>query len=595
MPQAPIEKDEIALLRWLDGLDSESVAGRREAIGTDTWERSIEFFRGKRQFGNETGAKFSANITAASIERKNALLTENKPIIKIQSVKPGLLETTKVLNQTINAGWDAYNMPDVLETSGFDTGIFGCTFLTINYDPMANYGLGDIVVAEADPRNVRFDPTVVHARDLDQAEYVIFDGLESLRKIQEKFPVRGAMVKPDPRVSLVRAADGDTGGGSFAASLRRTFRLGQSELQQAIDRAFIRTYYFRDPRLDSDGRPLYPNGRRVIRGGENTILDDRANIYWDEGWPVVMMDGHYDPEHPYGRSDVVAVKKIQQAINRIGHAFVENTILTGNVWVTADADALPPDVKQRLTNLGAVILEKKFGRSLTREPPPAMPPHMMEFMKFGIGLCDLLIGLSDGGMDSKGRVELRSGAQLEGLQAAAQILVRAQARRLESMLQRLGQKWISRIFQFYTSDRILAYVGANEDWDQFQFERQNLIGELTKQASGLAQEEWKQKGGQGSASIPETKKKIEELMMGAWKNFRFHVTPGSSIAASKIQRAQLWGQLAQNMIAPRTKVLEELGEQNPKELIAQAMEEVQTMGPPNPPKGKAGGKKGGLG
>ena len=57
-------------------------------------------------------------------------------------------------------------------------------------------------------------------------------------------------------------------------------------------------------------------------------------------------------------------------------------------------------------------------------------------------------GLQDGAMQGKGRVELRSQPQLEGLMQMSQVLIRSQARRLEGFMERCGQKLIGRTFQF---------------------------------------------------------------------------------------------------------------------------------------------------
>jgi hypothetical protein len=73
----------------------------------------------------------------------------------------------------------------------------------------------------------------------------------------------------------------------------------------------------------------------------------------------------------------------------------------------------------------------------------------------------------------------------------------------------------------------------------------------------------------------------------------FKIIPGSSLAATKIQRAQLAMQLAQGAMLPRRDVLIEAGYDNPDEKLQQAHEELQKFGPPpSPPKkGKGGGGK----
>jgi hypothetical protein len=85
---------------------------------------------------------------------------------------------------------------------------------------------------------------------------------------------------------------------------------------------------------------------------------------------------------------------------------------------------------------------------------------------------------------------------------------------------------------------------------------------------------------------------FEETLRGAWRDFRFKIQPGSSLASTKMQRAQMFGELAKNGIADPRRVLRELGVENPDEEIKAAIEFMQmrsAAGLPPPDQGK--GKK----
>ena len=68
-----------------------------------------------------------------------------------------------------------------------------------------------------------------------------------------------------------------------------------------------------------------------------------------------------------------------------------------------------------------------------------------------------------------------TGPAIEGLQLAVEGAIRTAARRMEEFVQRIGQKLISRAFQYFTSDRIFHFVGDSGDWREFEFERRNLL------------------------------------------------------------------------------------------------------------------------
>ena len=155
--------------------------------------------------------------------------------------------------------------------------------------------------------------------------------------------------------------------------------------------------------------------------------------------------------------------------------------------------------------------------------------------------------------------------------------------RSENYLQRIGQKWISRIFQFYTADRLLPFLGPGAEFQTFTFEREMLMRDIVAQAQRQVQE----KVSRGETmDQDELSHVITQRTQVAFRDFRFKISPGSSLASTKLQRAMLFAQFAMNGILPREKVLEEVGFANPKELIEQAMREAQVLGMPNPPKGK---------
>lgn len=207
------------------------------------------------------------------------------------------------------------------------------------------------------------------------------------------------------------------------------------------------------------------------------------------------------------------------------------------------------------------MLSKTPGRNVEHLPATQFGGTTLDFMRYIVSMVEMNVGLTDGAMQGKGRVELRSGSQLEGLQQAAQILVRSQARRLEAFLERVGQKLISRIFQYYTDDRILIYNG-NDEIKQYQFQKDKLREEIISQAVEAATDEALEEtnaameNGESleKAFVDPKDKLTPELILhhvrGAWKNFRFKVIPYSSMSSTKIQRAMLVQELAQQGYLP---------------------------------------------
>lgn len=553
------------LLRFLDRLDREST--QVEKATKQSWESNLSWYRGEQWLIRNRQPLFMANKIAEIGRKKAAKLTEMKPQLLVQSRREGLKTTSGVLQKTIDAGWDEYSMQMGLADLAQHLYIYGVSFLDISYDPYADGGQGDIVPAVIDPRSVHIDPAIARAQDLDRASYLWTEQVMATHEIRQRWPGIGVMVKAGD------AEDHEENSvAKFTRQLFAAWRTGGPPVENAIPRSIVKTYFFRDPQIGPQGQLLFPDGRRIIRSGD-IILEDGPNPYWDGGWPLVMIDGSPDPEHPWGISDIQMLRRLQDAVNRIGHMFVENSILTGNTWVTYDEGALEPTIMQRLSNIGAVLIGKNRGYEVHRESPPPMPAHMMGFVETALTLMDQLAGLSDTTISSQGRAEVRSDEQLEGLQQAAEVLLRSISRRIESGLERLGQKWVSRIFQFYTRDRVLSYMGPTIEWQTFEFERNSLLEEIDK----VTRMEIRELIETNTA----TKSAEEYILEGrkrAWRNFIFKITPGSSLASTRASRAALHATLAKQGLISGEYVLTDLGFANPKEEIDKARQEAAFLG-----------------
>jgi hypothetical protein len=565
------------LLSWLDKIDRE---GRqwRDAEDMDHWEQYINQYHGGRV--GPRAPKFRANVIRPVIDRRNALLTENKPQCKILPWRDGLGQAAEILEKLFDAEWHATDMQGRIEDIVQLSSVLGAAGIDTAWNPSARHGEGAFDPVVIDPRQVGFDPYIRKSRDIDKATYVWVETVRNLFDIQRDYPGRGMLVKADRSVSSINTGAIQTNANnSVVQQINQSFQSRMKRLEDGpIPRKICREYWLKDPTIKGTGELKFPLGRNIERGGD-VILDDKGNPYWDGGWPIVWYDGKQNIDSIWGKSEVGALQFIANSISRIGNLFVENSILGGNLVVITDADAITNETRNKLTNAAGLIIPKKFGRNLEYRPPLPMPPHMLQFITWALGLIDYLVGMRDGQIEGKGRVELRSGVQLEGLQQAAQVLIRAAARRIESFLERLGDKWVSRVFQFYTGKRLMYYLGEKNDYQQWTFN----YGDLQDVFLKVAQSD--------GATDTDKEGALREAMRGAWRQFAFKISPFSSLAANKIARGQMLMQMAEMGMMPASKVMTELGFDNAKELRQEAQAEAMQFGPLNPPSNKGKGKK----
>lgn len=626
-----IPTDEKDLLRFLDDLDAEgedAIKSRRSE-----WDNAVRLYgTGSSALKNPDapGPLFRANLLAPLVRRKNALLTETKPIFDVQPRQEGVTQTAHVMRQTIRAGWDEQNGQMFLEDLAMYAQVFASCFAHLTWDSEADYGLGNIALSTIDPRQVIVDPAVMRARDLDFAQYIRVNTVAPLWTAQRQFAHVADRLKPSGKI---KATEKDASTGTGSSRLKGFLKEalggpGQSN-KSAIPRVELKEYWIADPETDDDG-PVYPNGKVIIRA-DNVIcnrhdvngkwLPGAPNPYYDGRWPFEWLDNMVDFDSAWGKDELEAIRRVQSSFNQIGNLLTRIVLVNSPPFVTADQNALAPEAVQSLRDAGHYVIEKMAGRTVERQPSPVPTGMLIQYMQFLQGLMEYVSGLQDAGGGigtTRGRAEVRSAALLEGLQSASQVLIRAQARRLESFLERLGQKWVSRIFQFYTADRLMTVIGSLNTINSYKFERDTLTQEIVHLAVKRLQDEQQRqqdseddehvKALAAEGGVVQLQRRIVALptagqdqilaaIKGAWRLFRFKVEPFSSLGANRIARSQLKMQLAQGSLLPSWMVLEEAGFENPKDLLQEAVQEAaqrQALGIGPMQQQKPGRKQGGA-
>lgn len=625
MAKSHIPDEHDALIEYLGAIDAEGKAALKKR--KPEWSRAHRLYRTGAPDTGGTTPLFQVNLLGPLIRRKAALLTENKPLLDVKPRREGLSQTARLLKGTIGAVWDEQNVAMILEDLALFTQVYASGFLYVGWDNEADYGLGNIALTAIAPYpegNVLVDPGIRVARDLDYAQYLRIRKVVPLALAKRRFPWVADKLHAGGKISEVDDEDSTpgSGGSRIKSAVIEASQLGPTSAT-AVPRIELFEYWLIDPAENDDG-PMYPNGRLIVRAGHDVICskpepEDQQNPYYDGRHPFEWLDNAPDLNSAWGRDELDAIRRVQETFNRMGNIYARLVTINAPPIVIADKNALDTPAINTLRDAGRLVIEKTAGRDVHHEPSPINPGALFQFMQYCQSLTEYITGLQDSGGGTggaKGRVEVRSGAMLEGLQSASQVLIRAQARRLEAFLERVGQKFISRIFQFYSSDRLLTYVTDAERVKTFSFERDKLMKELIQlaakrlhqeaqrvadhAAAEVAQEMAKQTGSivdiprqTVPAPIPDAEQVLATIK-GAWREFRFRIVPFSSLAANRAMRAQMLQQLAQQFLIPSWKVLEELGFDDPKELLREAMDEakeraalgIPPMAPPAP-KGKS--------
>jgi len=505
------EKD---IKKFLTSIDYE-MDEYKESYISKKWDEIPDFYAGKTHWPEHRPSYRVSpvlNFLKQSIERKTSQMTDAKPFMDILPFYDPLQDVSDALEEIIAAKWSEQSLDMNLTDVIFYAEMFGTAGTNTLFDKTLRLGKGDNTFHVVDPRNLNFDPAVTASQHLDKAEYIRVETIMATTLARSTY--NNNKIKADAPFTFIRDR-------ALKQRSGRTTRrvLDQLRKQSAVARSLVKEYWIQD-RTMAKGQLKYPGGRHIIIAGDEIVIDE-ANPYWDLTFPIDILDWHRNPDSAWGSGEIEDLAELQRLLNKIIALIVENGLLMTNaIWI-GDANALEPQEWEDLDNVPGLKIKKKPGSDLRRESAPPLPAGMFNIVQY---LEDAISKLSGNTEVVRGQTpgDVKSGVAIEALQAAAMSVVRLKSRAVENLLERIGQKMISRIFQFESDERNMWSFKNDEDWAAFKF-----VSEKLKSNS-----------------------KYFKNKKDAWKNFMFKIRPGSTMQMNKMQEAMLALQLYQAQPKP---------------------------------------------
>lgn len=542
-----VSEDERVLLRKLGDLRKESEEYKKYILKRPdgcSEEDDIKLYRG------EIGPKdrfFDGNFVQAFIDRMVAQLTDNRPTLRVEHRKVGLKNMAKVLEKAIHAVWQESDLQRQAYKMCHNAACKRSSGIYTGYDP----ALDDIYFEVLQQDQVLCDPIVNEAGLLDRGEYVFVKRVRPLSDLQMRFPGRGALVRSDS--SLVRVHQGVKMVDSPLTDLVKSG--GTKAMADAVARAEVWEGFIKDRQQDMSGKSLFPTYRHVIHT-KDMILSDTPLAYWDGRIPIDWFDWAVDPEHPWGISAPSLLRRLQLSFNQVLDGTVENTLISNFISVIGDSDAIDPSRWKELQKIRSSLILRKTSqnKTITVTAPPVYGADKIMVAKTLFTFAQLLAGVTDVTL-GENPGSLQSGVALEGLQESANLMTRARASRLEDFFTRIGNKAISRILQFMTSDRVFSFLGPTGEAYEYALRRQEMfIGDDGKPLN-------------------------EDTRRDVFKYLRFSVLPGSSAPGTRARRAEMMEKLHQLGAASRKMVLNAADFPDPDQMLKEAEEDFKVFPP----------------
>ena len=532
------DDSEQKLLKMLDAIADEAQRVKDHWVKDVDLTRDLDLYRGKLK-GNADDRYFDCNFVGAFIDRMVAQLTDNRPIIRLENRKAGISKVARSVEKVIQCVWDESKVQRGLFKLANNAAVNRSAGLYTGFDTETDTPVVELLrIAQ-----VLVDPNVVESGQLDSAEYVRIERVMPLAEIRAKFPGRGSLVKSDVNISQIGQEPKKRT--SMLDGLRST-----TATRDTIPRARVYEWFIQDRATSDTGDRLFPSYRRIICS-DDVVLWDGPNPFWDGRIPVDWFDWMVDPEHIWGHGESARLRKMQLAFNQLIDGLIENQLLTNIISIVGDADSLPPEMWKKLQNIKSSLLLQKKNRNSTLNVTPPQPfgQDKIQIARSIFTYAQLLTGVTDVTLgDAPG--SLQSGLAIEGLQEGANLMTRARASRLEDLMNRVGQKLISRVFQFVTSDRVFTMVGPTAEAVAYAMARSELFINDKGQPMTQADQRY------------------------ALRFMRFSVIPGSSAPGSRLARARMMAELVKLGAASRRDVLQAADFQDPDDMLKRAEEDA---------------------
>jgi hypothetical protein len=505
-----------------------------------------------------------------------------RPVTEVKSLNRDFDHQTKIINKLQRSWWlttDAdLNMALII--------IYGllCTgYGKLDWNANLRNGEGDFELVPLGPTDVL---PLGAKYSLETASCVIFQSVMPLHWFRQKYPIRGALVKPDatysrydvpqtrpahiapmlydmlsPQMKRIVGQPTDIGTSAFPKALYREFwfkdyRLNTSNQKVLLGPASENWGYWVEP-----GKELYPRGRLIVMGGD-VILYDGPNPYWHAKPPFAALRLNVVPWQWQGLSEMKPLVAMQDIINNILAGVMDMVKKAVNPVLVAPKNALSENVWSTLdlSMPGARVAFSPISPHRPEfAPTPALQPFVLQVMQ----LLDKSMERSSGIgaiSDMLKKKQVPAGDTMDQIRQTQQTPIRLKGRNIEVFLRQIGSMSIPNIFQFYSKKRRISVLGeAGTVPEDFDYDPDTMVP-----------------GGQ----------KPEDHM----RNFVFEIQAGSLLSAQRVEKALLYMNLnARNKISTKSLY-------NALELdldydveIARIKQEMAEF-PPPPPQ-KKGGKQ----
>jgi hypothetical protein len=568
-----------------------SKARRHRSKYDSQWLSRYKMFRGKQWTEKRPSYRHSevVNMIFEAIQSQVPILTDSRPRFEFLPQEPSDVEVAQILSEVAEHDWESGNWLFKLTDNIYDANFYGTALGSMEWDPDAKDGLGSICF-EADDVFYAFpDPEARGLKHKERCRFFLYAEPRDLDALKAKYPEKAKHMRSD----LLDFLQGDKTELGDEIRFRspvddRTLIQTQESLTDAEHaKALEITCYAFPNDIDevelskensaagleqgAEGEKAlklkYPKGRKIVIAG-GVLVFDGENPYDDGEFPYARLVNYSLPREFWGISEVEQLESPQKIYNKLISFALDVATLMGNpIWVVDNNSGVDTD---NLFNAPGLIVEKNPNSVVERQEGVQLQPFILDLAE----RIRLKIN------DIHGAQESSRGAKPEGvtaasaimaLQEAAQQRLRLKSRNIDAYLQDLGQRYKSRVFQFYTSPRMIRLTknGAAERY--FRFHVEPVEGAYGGVSRKVSVREFVPTEAGGFAESLESREYITQ------GDFDVRVSTGSSLPFIKEQKANLGFQLFDREAIDEEELLKSVEYPNYQQVLARVQQKKAQM------------------
>lgn len=462
-------------------------AKRHRAQYDSKWLDYYRMFRGHQWKDQRPSYRHAevVNLIFRTIQSLVPLQVDSRPKFEFLPQEPEDREIAEIINEVAEADWVRHNWNAELYEIILDSNLYGTGISEMCWNKKADFGKGKMEFKSGDPFYFFPDPA---ARDTNkECEFAVYAEPVDVRKIKRDYPDKKDFIKPDI-IDIMKGSKTDMKEMKFRSPVDNKVIVESSNHLEIVNKddalkitVWIGPEYLwdefeehenilRDPDTGEESAEYiqvakWPTGRKIVICN-GVLLEDTANPYDDGEIPYDRLVNYVLPREFWGMSEVEQLEGPQKTFNKLVSFALDVLTLMGNpIWVNPLGSDVDSD---NLVNRPGLVIEPA-----TREEAPyrvegvQLQPYVMTMIDKMGEWFDSLGGSNDitRGVQPTGVTAAKA---ISTLQEAAHTRIRQKARNLDCFLQNVGQKYLSRVFQYYTAPEIVRLTGQDGAYKYFR-------------------------------------------------------------------------------------------------------------------------------